>query len=52
MDGLKKEHVVHEVFHFYVKRDRVIQDALKRSLKPLFSPSKEVMVSALFNYQN
>ena len=34
-----------ETFLFYVKRDNVIKDALKRTLKPLFAPNKEVMVS-------
>lgn len=44
MENLRREHVIKETFHFYVKRDRVIQDALKRTLKPLFSANKEVIV--------
>lgn len=44
IDSLRREHVTKETFHFYVRRDNVIGDALKRTLKPSFSPNKEVMV--------
>ena len=45
MDSLRKSHVVMETFQFYVRRDNVVNDALKRTLKPLFAPNKQVMVS-------
>lgn len=48
MENLWREHDIKETFHFYVKRDHVIQDALKRTLKPLFAANKEVVVSKNF----
>ncbi len=42
---LKKSLYVAGSFTFYVRRENVLEDALKRTLKPTFSVDKDVNVS-------
>ena len=46
--SLKEGLDVTESFTMYVKRECVLEDALKRTLKPTFSVNRDISVSNLF----
>ena len=48
VERLKQQLVTTEMFKFYVRREYVLEDALKRTLKPTFSVNNELIVSVHF----
>ena len=48
--GLRREHLKRDTFLFIVKRDHVLQDALRRMQKPTFRVDLEMMVGSVLLY--